>query len=76
MAEDDHLSREEQEAILRQIARDGSASASARVTAIRTIVELRSAEEAEAALQERGELPEGLALLHPSRYRSKGRPGP
>ena len=64
MAEKD-MTRAEQEQILAEIARDESAPPSARVTAIRTLTEMRGEDEPRAGG------PEGLALIHPSRYKRK-----
>ena len=57
------LDRAEQEAILAAIARDESAPPSARVTAIRTLTEMRDEDEPTAGG------PSELALIHPSRYK-------
>ena len=62
---DEDMSRAEQEQILAEIARDPNVSATARVTAIRSLVELR------AEADPRPPAPEGLSAIHPSVYRRK-----
>ena len=58
---DNDMGRNEQERILSEIARDPAVPATARVTAIRTLAEMRA----------EAEPPAGLSAIHPSMYRRK-----